>query len=106
VLEPEPLPCPPEAGDDFVGCEQDVVAIADLADARESSRRAERSTPPTPITGSARNIATVSAPLADDGVLERTGRQRGNVHEARHARLELRPVSAIPVALIVASVVP
>ena len=35
MLQREPLPGPPEPGDDFVGGEEHVVPIADLADARE-----------------------------------------------------------------------
>ena len=35
MLESKPLPCSPEAGDDFVSREQHGVPIADLADARE-----------------------------------------------------------------------
>ena len=40
VVDREPAPGPPEAGHDLVGDHQDVVAVADLADALRCSRRA------------------------------------------------------------------
>ena len=50
-----------EAGDDLVGDEQHVVAVADLADAGEVVVLGHDD-PARPCTGSARNIATVSGP--------------------------------------------
>ena len=95
MLEREPLPCPAEASDDFVGGEEHIVPVADLADAREVVIGRDDDAADADHGLGKKHGDGVGA-FAQDGLFERGRRQSRNVNEARNARLEERPVSGNP----------
>ena len=70
ALGAEPLADPAEGADHLVGDEQDPVAVADLAQARPSSRRGGTIEPPAFWTGSMIIIAIVSGRSNVDRLLD------------------------------------
>ena len=116
----EPLPGSAEACDYFVGGEEHIVPVADLADAREVVIGWDDDSADADHRLGEKHRDGVGA-FADDRVFQvgrlmaaptfcigrgTIGVRRGNVYETRNAGLEERPISGNPVALIAASVVP
>ena len=85
---PEPVPEPPEAGDDLVGDQQDVVAAEHLLDRGEVAGRRDDARRPRPSTGSAMNAATVSGPSARI-IVSRSSHELLHELGVGHARLGL-----------------
>ena len=109
VLEREQAPRAAEAGDHLVGDQQHVVPVADLADAREVVVRGDDDAARA-LHGLGDEHRHRVGSLAQDGPFELVGRGHalalagrrfvavrvggGDVREARHPRLEERPVAA------------
>ena len=111
VLQAEHLSRPAEAGDDLVGDEEHVVLVADLADAREVVVLRDDH-PARPLDRLRDEHGHRVRPFAEDRLLQlvrgrdalalagrrlvAVGVGGRDVHEARHARLEHRPVRGDP----------
>ncbi len=121
MFEREPAAGAPEPGDHFVGGKEHIVPVADLADTREVVIGRHDDTTNTDHRLGEKHRHRLG-PFPQDCLLKLVGNRHAirraigrhraigircwNVDEAGHSRLEERPVPAIPVALIAASVVP